>query len=240
MKPRGLVGTLCLCLLSFATNLSVGAESVYSGDAGQLAKLLKIQVTTSTQDDTNSTKLRRIERLLLGSFQVRAAIGRVDKEIAKVGEFQAKLEKKRDRSLKLALLANLASGVMGGLVGSSLGFREEQLHTSHSILDVSSGVVDTSLAAVGLWQQRDEHRSSEMLKGLVSDFLDLSAQSDVFPKLIWGYLDSPGGEGGSISRRQQLIERWSRLGFVKKACEGRWECKNKGKGYVLSVAVVQE
>lgn len=157
-----------------------------------------------------SLKLELVESILIASYENRAVVNKINKEIAAASEVNAYLAEQRDRALRLNTYVNFISGgitrmVTGGLTLGSVN------HIAPDTLTAIEGVIQTSLATWGVHQLRGEKRLERQgTENMLTPIFDPSSPTAAnYPPSVWNYLNSsPSAAKKQPSRRQQLLDHW--------------------------------
>ncbi|MBI5176184.1 MAG: hypothetical protein HY986_25090 [Candidatus Melainabacteria bacterium] len=153
------------------------------------------------------------ESILSQGFEVRAVISKIDIEIADSDDLQALLEERRDQAVRLNSIANFISGGVTGILGSAFNLGDINSKVDDSI-DLSDGVVQSSLALLALKQQQGEKRLVKGMPNMLSRLFE-AKQAVEYPERIWNFINSVPLTGGQTSTRKEvLMAHWRRLGLI--------------------------
>lgn len=160
-----------------------------------------------------------VESTLTQSMEIRSVISKLEHEIAQADDLQALLEEKRDRAVRLNTIANFVSGGITGIVGGALNLGDVNIKADNT-LELSDGIVQTSLAALAYKQQDGEHRLMRGVPNMLAGIFALREPAD-YPPNVWKFLnqDCPNEKGKT--RRQALVSRWQSLGLINRRAKDR-------------------
>ena len=210
-------------------DLSAGAAqlSAIMGIDDELAALKSSQEAASdprsirsdsSQIQRLTMRLTLVEDLIAQSFEIRAIMAELDKEMSEAEDLQAFLENRRDKAIRLNTIANFISGGVTGIISGGIALGRVTDYAPNAI-DTGEGVIQTSVALLALKQQTGERRLVEGVPNMLARMLDISPAVD-YPPTVWKYLNSSSPDQ-SKTRRQILVEHWTKSGMLERA---------KGKG----------
>lgn len=208
---------------SFAVESSAKTSKILSNDAKVLAEQIGIMPlleeyvkipskTASTQAQINNLSLRQdlLETLLATSLDVRSTCNRIDRELADTNQVLAFQAERRDRAVRLNTYANFLSGGVSGIVRGSMKLGNIN-DIPPEIIETTEGSIQTSLATWALRQQQGDRRLEKQLPNTLAKIMVTSESRPAeMPEVIWTYLNTVPDKG-KVTRRTNLLERWSKL-----------------------------
>lgn len=152
--------------------------------------------------------------VMIVSQDVRTFVHFLEEEIAKADSINAMIAARRDRALKLNTYGDLLSGGVTGIVSGGLAIADVN-HLSYDTIDTIEGFIQTGLAIMSLREQKGEKRIEKGIPNILSRLFEPEkGPSAAYPDCVWKFLNSPASHAsGSQTRRENLINRWSKHGF---------------------------
>jgi hypothetical protein len=159
-------------------------------------------------------------RLTVTSLEIEKTLSDIDKEDTRADELRFLLENRRQKALQLNSYANLIGGGGLSIIGAGLGVGN---NTVGNIVQTTGGSVNASLAAAALNSQRDTgvaitHRGTH--RNMLAVIFGLPLDEDTaVPATITAYLNEPVAEGSQLTRKDELVRRWTTLGRIPSRSE---------------------
>jgi hypothetical protein len=205
------------------TRLSAAAQEV-ARDLGILPAE-QILVDTEEKFGANSVESLRVRQILLetvitASFEIRAAISRIDGEISRTNEIRNIMDERRSRRAQVADIVNFMNAGTGTILSAALtDFTKAQttslLHAGGAIGAVS-GALEIAISTFTLRLNKGEHRTEGSQPNMLAPIFGYQGSDARFPPGVWEYLVDPypGASSESETRQRHLIRTWLKLGRV--------------------------
>jgi hypothetical protein len=204
-----------LLLVAFVAAADVPAASV-PADVAEMTRLLGVERTfqdllDGTRPDTMSLRDQLTRRVLQASFEADSAIAQIQEEQAALGEQLTAIQS--DRDARIGILS-VAAGVFaaGAAVGTAMTLKENTTTAGIWVTTITSsiGAVLTIYAALAPGRGTPPLRTRT---NLLAPFFDRPLVSGTYPRIVWTYLGA-AAPGEKLTRREQLVAQWKRLGLI--------------------------
>ncbi len=164
--------------------------------------------------DYMESRQNLMESVMVVSQDVRTFVHFLEEEIAKADSINAMIAARRDRALKLNTYGDLLSGGITGIVSGGLAIGDVH-HLSYDTIDTIEGFIQAGLAIMSLREQTGEKRIEKGIPNILSRLFEPEkGPTAAYPDCVWTFLNSPNARtASSQTRRQDLIDKWSKSGF---------------------------
>ena len=164
-----------------------------TGDARQQLEVLRVEVS---------------DRILLALLQVTGMSAEIVCEAERADQLADRLEEKEDSRARLITVAAIVVAGLAGIVGGAVAIANQSV--IEGILGVVGGTLSTVFSSFALKQ--DLATVFLHPRNILIPVWNGPEQTDLFPEVVWRFLNRPLEEDPSATLRTAIIARWQRDG----------------------------
>lgn len=160
------------------------------------------------------------EQLMTAFAQTRRVMSELDRQISGFGAVAKVLEDERDQAIRTNNILNFTTnGSLAATQGAvSIGTPTRFQNLGNELGAVAGGLT-VLISAYALKVQNGGKRNSERDPNMLAPIFNLvPAEPNKYPPIVWNYLNDYEPEQ-KLTRREQLIQRWKTLSYLKKKTE---------------------
>ncbi len=157
------------------------------------------------------------------NLELSSVIGRLNSAMAQLADSKALISDQRARMLRRNTVINLVSGGLTKIGGYTSALTPASPIPTN-VLEVFDGGVQVLLSASTIRQQRSESKFFGDKPAILTAFIRANNNpASEYPESVWTYINRPSfGQGKTKSRREVLIDSWTRSGrLITAGAKGR-------------------
>lgn len=160
------------------------------------------------------------EQLMTAFAQTRRVMSELDRQISGFGAVAKVLEDERDQAIRTNNILNFTTnGSLAATQGAVSIGTPTRFQNLGNELGVVAGGLTVLISAYALKVQKGGKRNSERDPNMLAPIFNLvPAEPNKYPPIVWNYLNDYEPEQ-KLTRREQLIQRWKTLSYLKKKGE---------------------
>ena len=167
-----------------------------------------------------SLRLDLNEQLMTAFAQTRRVMSELDRQISGFGAVAKVLEDERDQAIRTNNILNFSTtGSLAATQGAVSIGTPTRFQNLGNELGVVAGGLTVLISAYALKVQKGGKRNSERDPNMLAPIFNLvPAEPNKYPPIVWNYLNDYEPQQ-KLTRREQLIQRWKTLSYLKKKGE---------------------
>jgi hypothetical protein len=203
--------------------------------------------TANERDEIDELKLhsKLSDSLLIAGLEVRDAVARIERELARLDRLHGALQDKRDKAIKYNSLANVFGTGVINEIGQAGEMKVNEIPGETT--ELVGGGIAMALSAYALHAQGSQKTTVNLKPNMLSQILDRPVSKDTqMPPVVWDYLNRvPPDATDGRTRLDELIRHWQKYRFIGnlKNSEGKnraTHLTNTGSRVTLSIDLMED